>query len=176
MDIMVDLETMSTQPNAAIVAIGAVAFDPSEDTEHDTYYQVVALQSQDRHIDPATVIWWLGQSREAQDALLKGAAPLPQALRHFTAFCRKHNVHHVWANSPDFDCVILSHALKAEGLIVPWKYFNTRCVRTIKDLAHPNGDFPQFQATAHNALVDAQVQAAAVQYAWKLLFHRQASL
>ena len=40
-DIMLDLETMGTGPNAAIVAIGAVAFDLQAGTIGDHWYRWV---------------------------------------------------------------------------------------------------------------------------------------
>ena len=44
-DVMVDLETLSTKPNAAIVSIGAVFFDPKTGELGDTYYQVIDIET-----------------------------------------------------------------------------------------------------------------------------------
>ena len=68
-NIMVDLETMATHPNAAIVAIGAVRF--MEDLQ-DSFYQEVDLQSSIRaglDVDGATVNWWLMQEEAAREAI-----------------------------------------------------------------------------------------------------------
>lgn len=43
LDVMLDLETMGNGPRAAIVAIGAVEFDPKTRTVGDRFYQTVDL-------------------------------------------------------------------------------------------------------------------------------------
>ncbi len=73
-DIMIDLETLATSPDAAILTIGAVKFDPFGDDINepncDKFYVKVDLDSCDRiglvtHDD--TIAWWANQSKEAQE-------------------------------------------------------------------------------------------------------------
>ena len=45
LDVMLDLETMGTQPDAAIVAIGAVEFDLEAAQLGRRFYQPVTLDS-----------------------------------------------------------------------------------------------------------------------------------
>jgi hypothetical protein len=42
---MIDLETMGNKPNAPIVSIGAVFFEPSTGELGDEFYRVVSLKS-----------------------------------------------------------------------------------------------------------------------------------
>jgi DNA polymerase III epsilon subunit-like protein len=42
-DVMLDLETMGNGPRAAIVAIGAVEFDPDTGTVGERFYRAVDL-------------------------------------------------------------------------------------------------------------------------------------
>mgnify|MGYP003807143041 CR=1 FL=1 len=56
-DVMLDLETMSTRPNACIVAIGAVEFSETEGLGK-TFYEVVDLESSMRrglHVEGNTL-------------------------------------------------------------------------------------------------------------------------
>lgn len=67
--VMIDLETLSSKSNAAIVAIGAVMFDAYG--PHSNFYcQVDAKDCQRRgmDIDADTVMWWFKQSQAARDA------------------------------------------------------------------------------------------------------------
>ena len=49
--LMIDLETMGNKPNAPIVSIGAVFFEPSTGELGDEFYRVVSLKSSmDAHV------------------------------------------------------------------------------------------------------------------------------
>jgi hypothetical protein len=55
MDVMLDLETLSTRPNSVILTIGAVKFDPfggEIDTDKGLYYRVNVDEqlALDRHV------------------------------------------------------------------------------------------------------------------------------
>ncbi|MFM9673750.1 3'-5' exonuclease, partial [Streptomyces galilaeus] len=66
--VMLDLETMGQGNNAAIVAIGAVFFEPTTGEIGDTFYRKIDLESAAQYgeIDPNTVLWWLKQSDAAR--------------------------------------------------------------------------------------------------------------
>ncbi len=63
----------------------------------------------------------------------------------------------IWGNGAGFDQPILSAVYRAVGVVQPWKFFNERCYRTLKNL------YPGFPYTrpklAHHALEDAKAQA-----------------
>ena len=69
-EIMLDLETMGTGPNAAIVAIEAAAFCPHEHRVlGNSFYMPVGLASAVQGggvMDVGTVQWWLQQGPEAR--------------------------------------------------------------------------------------------------------------
>ena len=69
-------------------------------------------------------------------------------------------------NGADFDLPILAAAYAAVGLSVPWKPYNGRCYRTLKNLA-PVVKLAR-PGTHHNALDDARTQAV---HAIKLMRH-----
>jgi exodeoxyribonuclease VIII len=161
-DVMLDLETMGTSNDAAIVAIGAVEFDVVGGTVGEVFYYPIDLGSSVAEggvIDAATVMWWLRQSDAARKALYdRFTMPIRQGLDEFAAWmsARGKDVK-VWGNGAAFDNVILAQAYRRMGLPVPWRHWNDRCYRTVKAL-YPD---IQMQRTGvhHNAGDDAVSQA-----------------
>jgi 3' exoribonuclease, RNase T-like len=166
---MLDLETLSSASDAAIVAIGAVRFDPvagivwAKSFTHfnGTFYSVVNLKSAQRaggRIDADTVMWWMGQSDAARSALLAvDCIPIEAALKDFAVWAREGTCSGVWGNGADFDNVILSNAYQRLGQTQPWSYAANRCYRTMKNMA-PHIKMKR-EGTHHNALDDAISQA-----------------
>lgn len=186
-DIMIDLETLSTRSDAAIVSIGAVAFDIKTGKVLDTLYKTIALSDQPHygHIDPATVRWWLQQSDDARKAITDMEQPLhPRlALAFASAFIALYNATEknklqLWSNGSSFDLVILRNAFQRFGMRPAWNHWQERDCRTLVDLARDIAgvDVKQttpFTGTAHNALDDALHQAAYVSAAYQALSKRQ---
>lgn len=169
-DIMLDLETMGTGPNAAIVAIGAVVFDTDILAVTSRFYRIVDLESAmstGGEVDADTVLWWMQQSDEARSMFdsSNDGVPLFIALTDFSTWVKEHgdpSTVRVWGNGAAFDNVILSSAYRRiAGLDQPWKHWNDRCYRTIKSL-HPDVKLKRV-GTHHNAVDDAESQA------WHLL-------
>lgn len=155
--VMIDLETMSTRPYAAICSIGAVKFG-SSGTIIDTFYRKIDLTSCKEvglHIDKDTVEWWKNQNREALMELVKDTKPLKEVLAEFSDWFGPKSLE-VWGNGSDFDNVILDHAYWACGMQKPWKFRDNRCFRTLKALVQVAP--PEMEGTAHNALDDALAQ------------------
>src|SRR5262245_12184404 len=111
---MVDLETMSNGPSAAIIQIGAVEFDGSGlGREFSTG---VCLQSCIDHgleVDGSTVKWWMEQSDAARSAAFRDMRLLPDALAAFECFVKETGCDFVWAKPADFDLAILRTAFRA---------------------------------------------------------------
>lgn len=158
MNVMVDLETMGTGSSAAIVSIGAVKFTEGG-VQSDTFYRTVHLSSSmeaGMTVDASTVMWWITQTEAARKALDFLPVPLQDALLSFKAWCPADAK--LWGNGATFDNVILSNAYKLCSITPPWKFYNDRCFRTLKNL-YPDVPHPERVGTAHNALDDAQYQA-----------------
>ena len=154
-NIMVDLETMATHPNAAIVAIGAVRFT---DELKDTFYQVVDLKSAieaGMDVNGDTINWWLMQEEAARQAITVPGLEFTQALSLFAKWLGEDAI--VWGNGASFDNAILTNAYYKTGIPLPWHYADNRCYRTVKYF-YPNVKL-QRTGTLHNALDDAMSQA-----------------
>jgi 3' exoribonuclease, RNase T-like len=158
--VMVDLETMSTRPDAAIISIGAVKFWLNVSQEafsaDQLFHVVVDLESsQDAglHIDANTVKWWLEQNKEAQQILLRGMN-LDLALRAFNQWFPKDA--YIFGNGATFDNVILRNAYDHTKLPYPNTYKYDVCYRTLRMMS--DVEMPKFEGTKHNALHDAMAQ------------------
>ena len=167
--LMVDLETMGSGPDAPIVSIGAVYFDPSTGNTGAEFYQVVSLESSmtfGMKPDASTIQWWLKQSSEARSAILvdeaMGLRETLELLADFIAENATNGSHTVqlWGNGCSFDNVILrrAYALTETPFAVP--FWNDRDVRTMVELGksvgiNPRFDIP-FEGDMHNALSDAR--------------------
>jgi exodeoxyribonuclease VIII len=156
--IMLDLETLGTAYNSVIIAIGAVKFDPSTMKITDTFYRVVDRQSCvdfGMEIDQNTVDWWAKQSTEARAAFNEPGITIVQALEEFKHFANKDSV--IWGCGSDFDNVLLTNAYNKTNIEQPWKYYNNRCYRTMKNMV-PSVKIKR-SGTHHNAIDDAASQA-----------------
>lgn len=159
--VMIDFETLSTNPNAAVLSLGAVAFTKDGLITDEEFY--VNIDSDDcirlgLHVSQATVDWWAKQSQEAKDALNEDKKSLLEAMTLFSAWVRKIQGTHVWGNGADFDNPILKSCYEAIEADTPFKPFNGRCYRTIKNIP----GMPKMEGrsgTHHNALHDARSQA-----------------
>jgi len=164
-DIMLDLETMGTSFNAPIVAIGAVRFDPKSEEIGETFYQLIDLKScvdKGLLLDVDTVLWWMRQGDNARGQICNPSlerVPLEIALVNFGIWLKPDDK--VWGNGVDFDNVILSTAYRRCNLEQPWKFWNNRCYRTIKNM-QPDIELVR-EGTHHNCLDDAISQAKHLQ-------------
>lgn len=166
--VMVDLETLGTEPFAPILSIGACRFNmdsemlPFSDPENDLFYQAVTLEScLEVGLKPSasTTLWWMGQSKEAQQVFADPqAVALPVALDAFTDWLNS-RPDEIWGNSARFDLGLLSAAYRACGKVVPWNHWLERCYRTLKSLPQVAGIKIYREGTYHNALDDAVSQA-----------------
>lgn len=164
-DLMLDLETMSTSPKAAVVAIGAVMFDLERGELGQTFYTSVDLTSCMRvgcHVDGETIAWWLNQNEQARKAITTDTTPLSSALIRFAGFVETHGGGEekvrIWGNGSDFDNVILASAYARVHLNRPWRHYHNRCYRTMRGL-YPKLEVPRDENEKHHALADAIYQA-----------------
>ncbi|HAO2019659.1 TPA: exonuclease, partial [Escherichia coli] len=68
--LMIDLETMGKNPDAPIISIGAIFFDPQTGDMGPEFSKTIDLETAGGVIDRDTIKWWLKQSREAQSAIM----------------------------------------------------------------------------------------------------------
>ncbi|EKL0158093.1 3'-5' exoribonuclease, partial [Escherichia coli] len=108
--LMIDIETMGKNPNAAIISIGAIFFDPQTGDMGPEFSKTIDLDTAGGVIDRDVIKWWLKQSREAQSAILTDEIPLDDALLQLREFIAENSGEffvQVWGNGANFDNVIL---------------------------------------------------------------------
>lgn len=180
-DVMLDIETMNTESDAATLSIAGVPFDGKThecDTENIFYEKVDPAQydtlelSKKFSIGAKTMMFWMSQPKKARLEAFSGSKELAEVLRELTAWFTKINPKgekmRVWAHGKDFDCVILANAYKAMGMEVPWQFWLTMDTRTAYHLAPGfvkpefNGDYPK-----HHPVGDCIAQIEALKKAAK---------
>jgi DNA polymerase III epsilon subunit-like protein len=172
-DIMIDLETLATSPNSAILTIGAVKFDPFGDDLKDPtcekFYVRVDLDSCDElglEVNDDTLAWWSQQSKEAQDEAFSSddRIHIRDAFNQLYKFCW--GAKRVRSHGASFDTVICENIFRKLNKAVPWKFWEVRCTRTLFDI----GIDPQRPPVLkHHALEDAWNQAVGVQNVFQKL-------
>lgn len=155
MNVMIDIETLGTTPGAVIVSLGAVRFD-ADGIEEEMYRSIDMESAQDSglNIEASTLEWWIPKPPEVQEQLT-GGKPLLEVLYDLRSFVDDDIV---WACSPAFDIVMLEAAYRAVGAESPWRYYNCRDYRTLRETLGTWPDREQ-QGTNHDALDDARYQA-----------------
>ncbi|EMG9854550.1 3'-5' exoribonuclease [Escherichia coli] len=179
--LMIDLETMGKNPDAPIISIGAIFFDPQTGDMGPEFSKAIDLETAGGVIDRDTIKWWLKQSREAQSAIMTDEIPLDDALLQLREFIDENSGEffvQVWGNGANFDNTILRRSYERQGIPCPWRYYNDRDVRTIVELGKAI-DFDArtaipFEGERHNALDDARYQAKYVSAIWQKLIPNQA--
>ncbi|EJL0134921.1 3'-5' exoribonuclease, partial [Escherichia coli] len=164
--LMIDLEAMGINPDAPIISIGAIFFDPQTGDMGPEFSKTVDLETAGGVIDRDAIKWWLKQSREAQSAIMTDEIPLDDALLQLREFIDENSGEffvQVWGNGANFDNTILRRSYERQGIPCPWRYYNDRDVRTIVELGKAI-DFDArtaipFEGERHNALDDARYQA-----------------
>ena len=168
---MIDLETLSTNPNAVILTVGGVKFDPHTNMKpyHDMYFRVdVDSQTmQGRHVMDDTLDWWAKQSEDIREEALgdKDRIGLDNMIKTINKFSVGVDV--FWCQGPLFDYAILQNLYTQLGHPVPWQYWQIRDSRTLFNLV-PR-DKNEKRVGLHNALSDCIFQAKKVQKIYRQL-------
>lgn len=163
---MIDIETLGTVADAVICSIGAVKFDLNSDAMDDAgFYASASIDSNlesRRRIQEETLLWWLRQPLYAQAVFHEKKTTLRSCLEELSDWFGD-DTFTVWSNGADFDLPTLAHAYAQQNMEVPWKFWNSRCFRTYKNLPQANRVTFVPAGIKHNALTDAINQARHLQ-------------
>lgn len=173
-DVMIDIETLGTDPKAVVLSVGLVAFNLGGDTKpvktEIRFGQKQFREEQKRvgrKVDQGTVRWWKKQSEEAKAIFHQtNVVDMDHACRSITHFFGQNtderNVR-VWGNGAGFDNVIVGSLLTDFGYSQPWKFWNDRCHRTFKSQFKALVPEIEFTGVPHNAADDAEHQVKVLQ-------------
>jgi len=167
--LMVDMETLAVSPNAVVLSLGAVHFDPNQKGYTDSIYFKIDLDDQDklgREIDPNTIEWWAKQDHKIMEEAFspENRIPLADAMDQFHKFawgCQA-----FWSHGATFDLVIIESIYRQLNKTLPWSYWQLRDTRTLFDLGW-DPEMPK--DNKHDALQDAIRQSVGVQNIYRKL-------
>ena len=168
----IDLETIDTSPSATVLSLGAVKFNPLDDSEpHSELYLKINIDEQDvqgRTASDSTIEWWSKQDpaimEEAFDQT--GAVSIDDALKQISKWTV--GIDTLWGQGYGFDYTIMEHMFRSSGKPIPWKFWQIRDSRTLFGCCEKDPR-KAMQSNLHNALADAYYQSKAIQIAYKEL-------
>jgi hypothetical protein len=168
---MLDLESLGTRPDCAILTLGAVKFDPyTVDKFGDSLYFRINVDEQlalGREVQEDTLTWWGNQADDVREEALgdEGRVSLETMYKDLNRFLV--GVNNIWCQGPAFDIVILENIYRQQGWPTPWQFWQIRDSRTLFGV---HGD-PREKGKAglHNALEDCISQAQGVQEIYRRL-------
>lgn len=176
----IDMETLSTEHNAALLSIGAVIHDFGTGQQVDTFYANITPESSiaaGLNVSESTKAWWAKQGQAAQDVLSVDQRPLRDVLVDFAKWLAGHGVQYAIGNGPRADNQWLESACKAVGMQSPIKYWGDLDMRTltfigthILGLDHWHNTF---KGVKHNALHDAINEAEFCNAVFQKLINRK---
>jgi len=167
------METMAVTPNAVVLSLGAVHFNPYGSGYSDKIYFRVSIDDQDslgREVDPATIEWWGRQDPAIMEEAFSpdNRISLVDAMDQFHKFAW--GCDRFWSHGATFDLVMLENIYRQLNKPLPWNYWQLRDTRTLFDLGF-DPDMPT--GSKHDALQDAIRQAAGVQNMYRKLNIRE---
>jgi hypothetical protein len=167
---MIDLETLSTRPRAAVISLGYALFNEDGALAADEIIFDVEEQIQrGRNVEASTVAWWASQGESAKSVFeksIKYGLTASAGMGKFASVLKEHCPNRknllVWGNASTFDIVLTrdlcEHMAPQHWRL--WDYPNERCYRTAVNIFDPEKKHaPERTGTHHNAMDDAIWQA-----------------
>lgn len=164
-DLMIDLETLGTDPDCVVLSIGACVFDFQKKKIVDKFYIVLDTEDQKncfRTVDQNTLKWWSQQSNQAKKVFTEPKEEVREALDQFVQFIlRNGTISQIkpWGNGSTFDISILESLFKDYEVKVPWLFYNVMDLRTFVRFQGKGDKVPKLEGVNHHALDDAINQA-----------------
>lgn len=168
----IDLETIDTRPQSTVLSLGAVKFNPFDNSEpYDELYFKVSIDDQDRLGRTAsddTIEWWSKQDPKIMEEAFdqEGAITVEEALSKINKFCVGVDV--LWGQGYGFDYTIIEDMYRSLGKPIPYNFWQVRDSRTLFSVCKEDPR-KKIQNDLHNALADAYYQSKAIQIAYQEL-------
>ena len=135
---VLDLETLGTRPNSAVLQIGLTCIETKQ-TLGIQIGEAIASSHPYFQVDSATYAWWLKQDDAVRAEVFATGIDYGSALSAMTSWVQEQAAATtvplkdaiVWANDPEFDCVILKNACYYYSIDFPFNFRNHRSFRTL---------------------------------------------
>src|SRR5512139_584072 len=134
--IMIDLETLGTDPDSPIIAVGATI---GSNDKIEPFYGKIKLEATIGTIDLKAIQWWLGQSKEAIEETFftnnDYYTTLSSLLCDLAIWIKTvaevyEDDYFIYGNGVDFDLVMLKTSYKKCEFQLPWNFRKQVCYRT----------------------------------------------
>lgn len=158
-DVMIDFETLGTGKDKCVCQIGAVYFDHITGTTGLEYKSNIDSSSHEKYggkLDASTVYWWLSQSTEARESILKEPRrDIKEVFIELNQFLS--SAKRIWSHAT-FDFVTLCETMKQLDIKPAFRYSCGLDLRTLTYLGKISiKDIPR-QGVHHDALDDCKHQ------------------
>ena len=170
MHIMIDIETLATTPDAVVMSVGAVKFDPTSTqppTSKTLWRPDIDEQTdRDRNVSESTLEWWAKLPQHIQDDAFseEGRIPVAEFMKELNRYCV--GADKIWCQGPQFDMLILENFYLQWGHHFGWQFWQIMDCRTLFQLM-PTDPRKAIQQDLHSADADAYYQAIGVQQSYR---------
>lgn len=132
-NIFINLDTLSLDADAVILAIHAVKFDSAHSFEHlDIYPSVDEQMLCNRVVDDSTMAWWEMQPPNiVEDVFRDSRTPFVDSMKQLSDFGRF--TKNFWCKRLSFEIPMLTSAFHMTKVPTPWQLYNLKDTGTLFD-------------------------------------------
>ena len=159
--VMLDIETLGTEPGVAVAQVGAVCFDNETGEIGEAFVKTLKIKPQlaaGLISDPSTEAWWKEQDKAVREVVFSSEL-------HPVEFCKAFrswwpiDVTRVYAQGASFDFGILPFMMRKFGSQEPWPFWIERDTRTVYDeLGFNEKNFSHLNPKPHHGEFDCRHQ------------------
>lgn len=163
--IMLDLETLNTTPDAAVLSIGAVDIN----NLNNSFHGIIDMNDAVRYgtVGASTVKFWMQEALSGSPAakeIVNEGHDAWEVVQNFiiwvqtVQYSNPHNLppFRIWCKYAAFDFPIITNLVDRMGCTLPWAYYEQYCATTIFKLTP---DVFDDEPNQHSAVGDAINQA-----------------
>lgn len=133
--VMIDLETMSTRPTAAVIALTVAMRDDVNPHISARTWRIdptLALG----HVDEQTCNWWSEQNAEVKNFVWGGNESPTEVFSSVRSWIQANGAYGedvlYYGDPADFDFPIIRNQFFTAGIECPWEWSQQRCSRTMR--------------------------------------------
>jgi len=177
MDVMLDIETLGTEPGYIVLSVGACTFNlATGEIGDNVFYDTLQMNPQadaGLDIDVRTLRWWMDQPEVAREEAFSERIHPARLAHQFQTWFKFVGGINIWSQG-NIDMPMWQHVMRTFNVNEPWDFWNIRDTRTVYDLARYRSNFnykrdvPR-EGVYHNALDDAKHQVKCLNAAWQRL-------
>lgn len=146
LDLVIDMETCGTTPNAAVMQVACLPFNRDAKKADDVFPDYAPFEAKvdlrscvmdGYDFDRSTIKWWTDKPQRLKQEVSTGTCyPIKEVFQQLFAYVTdvkayfKAEVVTMWAQGSDFDLAIMRNVCAKSGLVLPVSFHNFRDART----------------------------------------------